>query len=123
MWTTVRITSRKAMLAPISSRSLSAQDNSPAKIAALVYSFVDGMLEKRTPHRSEHLDLLNKMTNDGTCLMGGAFADPCDGSVVFFSSRDKAQEFLESDPYFRYDLVTSYQIRDYMAVTGSLLKK
>ena len=42
----------------------------PAKLAAVVYTYVDGMLEKRAPHRSEHLALLKTMTEEGACLLG-----------------------------------------------------
>ncbi|CAM9577261.1 unnamed protein product [Discosporangium mesarthrocarpum] len=80
------------------------------------------MMEKRQPHRSNHLQLLTNMSDDGTCLLGGAFAEPCDGAVLLFSSPEKAKEFVENDPYKAAGLVTKYQIRDYMAVVGSFLQ-
>lgn len=42
----------------------------PAKLAAVVYTYVDGMVDKRGPYRSDHLDLLKTMTEEGTCLLG-----------------------------------------------------
>lgn len=42
----------------------------PTKVAAVMYTFVDGMLEKRAPYRSEHLDLLKTMSKEGDCLIG-----------------------------------------------------
>eukprot|EP00752_Nemacystus_decipiens_P007529 g6728.t1 len=94
----------------------------PAKLAAVVYTYVDGMVDKRGPYRSDHLDLLKTMTEEGTCLLGGAFVEPCDGAVILFSSPDHAQQFVDKDPYNTGGLVTKYQIRDYMAVVGTMLK-
>lgn len=42
----------------------------PTKLAAVVYTYVDGMVDKRAPYRSDHLDLLKTMTEEGTCLLG-----------------------------------------------------
>lgn len=43
---------------------------------------------------------------------GGAFIEPCDGGIVLFSSPEKAQEFVDKDPYYTAGLVTSYKVRD-----------
>lgn len=42
----------------------------PTKMAAVLYTYVDGMVDKRAPYRSDHLDLLKTMTEEGTCLLG-----------------------------------------------------
>lgn len=42
----------------------------PRKVAALMYTYVDGMLDKRGPFRSGHLDLLKTMSEEGDCLLG-----------------------------------------------------
>lgn len=42
----------------------------PKKLAAVVYTYVDGMVDKRGPYRSDHLYLLKSMTEEGTCLLG-----------------------------------------------------
>lgn len=39
-------------------------------MAAVLYTYVDGMEEKRAPHRSGHLDLLKNMSEEGSCLLG-----------------------------------------------------
>eukprot|EP00904_Undaria_pinnatifida_P004782 jgi/Undpi1/1433/HiC_scaffold_11.g04824.m1 len=92
-------------------------------MSAVMYTYVDGMMDKRSPYRSDHLALLTAMTEEGTCLLGGAFAEPCDGAVLLFSDSEQAQTFVDKDPYNTGGLVTSYQIRDYMGVVGTLLKK
>ncbi|CAM9177063.1 unnamed protein product [Laminaria digitata] len=92
-------------------------------MSAVMYTYVDGMTERRSPYRSDHLALLKVMTEEGTCLLGGAFADPCDGAVLLFSDSNQAQTFVEKDPYNIAGLIASYQIRDYMGVVGTLLQK
>ncbi|CAM9284591.1 unnamed protein product [Ectocarpus sp. 13 AM-2016] len=88
----------------------SATKGEPAKLAAVVYTYVDGMVDKRGPYRTDHLDLLKAMTEEGTCLLGGAFLEPCDGAVLLFSSPEKAQQFVDKDPYNTGGLVTKYQV-------------
>lgn len=87
-----------------------------------MYTYVDDMLDKRGPFRLGHLDLLKNMSEEGDCLLAGAFVEPCDGGIVLFCSPEKAQEFVDKDPYYMEGLVTSYKIRDYMAVVGTMMK-
>lgn len=42
-----------------------------------MYTYVDGMEEKRAPYRTAHLDLLKSMTDDGTCLLGKVAEEAC----------------------------------------------
>ena len=42
----------------------------PTKMSAVMYTYVDGMMERRSPYRSDHLALLKFMTEEGTCLLG-----------------------------------------------------
>ncbi|CAM9699760.1 unnamed protein product, partial [Phaeothamnion confervicola] len=92
----------------------------PRKFYALQYTYVSGMLEKRVPYREAHLELLNDLSSKKRCLLGGAFTDG-EGAVIFFASRPDAEGFVAKDPYSIAGLVTEFKIRDYMAVTGSLL--
>lgn len=46
----------------------------PKKVAALMYTYVDDMLDKRGPFRLGHLDLLKNMSEEGDCLLGGLSA-------------------------------------------------
>lgn len=39
-------------------------------MAAVLYTYVDGMEEKRAPHRLGHLELLKNMSDEGSCLLG-----------------------------------------------------
>lgn len=42
--------------------------------------------------------------------VAGAFVEPCDGGIVLFCSPEKAQEFVDKDPYYMEGLVTSYKV-------------
>lgn len=53
----------------------------PQKLAAVVYTYVDGMVDKRGPYRSDHLDLLKSMTEEGTCLLGDQLLLGCTTAV------------------------------------------
>ncbi|CAM9862297.1 unnamed protein product [Chrysoparadoxa australica] len=88
----------------------------PRELFMLQYSYVEGILEKRTPYREEHLSLLSD-SNSG-CALGGAFTSPPDGAALIFDTKEAAERFVEVDPYKKNGLVTEYKIRPYMAGKG-----
>jgi uncharacterized protein len=53
-------------------------------------------------------------------LLGGAFADPVDGAVLFFSthSKDVVEAFAKVDPYVTGGLVTEWTVREWTTVIG-----
>lgn len=114
---------------------------SPIKYWALRYTYVDGMLDKRTPYRQAHLEGLEResspqsvlcwelslhagMAHEGKCSLGGAFNEPCDGAVVLFDykqcTKAEVEEFARSDPYVVNGLVPEWTVSEYVAVVGSL---
>jgi uncharacterized protein YciI len=56
----------------------------------------------------------------GQLLLGGAFADPVDGAVLFFSapSKDVVEAFAKVDPYVTGGLVTEWTVREWTTVIG-----
>jgi uncharacterized protein YciI len=88
-------------------------------LAILFYEYVEGVADKRTPHRDGHLGLLRELHDDGRVKMAGAFSDPLDGAAIVFSDRKWAQEFAERDPYVANGLVTRWHIRDWNVVIGA----
>ena len=89
-------------------------------LAVLSYTYTDGMLEKRAPHRQGHLDHAKKAVDDGHMLLGGAFGD-VSGGVLLFSNIEAATGFAKSDPYVTSGLVTNWEAKDWSVVVGSLL--
>jgi len=108
----------------------------PVKFLALRYKYVEDILERRGPFRAAHIAGLQRMADEGKCLLGGAFNDPADGAVVFFDadkcSKRDVEDFanvrlsltlphsLQADPYVTNDLVPEWSVSEYMAVVGTL---
>ena len=87
----------------------------------LFYSFVEDILERRAPHREEHLALANAAHVRGELMMAGAFAEPADGAVLVFRTEDKelVKEFATRDPYVAHGLVTEWHVRPWQVVVGA----
>eukprot|EP00039_Didymoeca_costata_P020565 m.341687 g.341687 ORF g.341687 m.341687 type:complete len:137 (+) comp20355_c0_seq1:130-540(+) len=98
---------------------------SVTKFLCLRYSYVDNMLEKRTPYRADHINAVSKLDAAGKVAISGAFNEPCDGALFLFHegtiTQDEIKEFAKTDPYVVNGLVTSWQVSEYMGVRGSML--
>ena len=92
----------------------------PSRMNAQVlnYVYVDGMAEKRGPHRADHLALARAAAAAGELLIGGPFEDMEHGLMLFTSSA-AAERFAMSDPYVLNDLVPHFGIRVLSAAVGS----
>ena len=86
----------------------------------LIYKYVPDILERRPQFRGAHVGLAREYVARGELLLGGAFADPVDGAVLFFSapSRATVEKFVAADPYVTGGLVTDWQIREWTTVIG-----
>ena len=100
-----------------------ASSAAPASNAYLLLTlhYVDGMLEKRGPHREAHLAGAQRGYDDGTIVMAGALLDPVDAGVFVFKNVDEAhvKAFVEADAYYVAGLVPRYTIRPWMVVVGN----
>ena len=93
---------------------------------ALFYDYVENILEKRGPHRPDHLKYISKYVDDGRCKLGGAFADNnVDGALIIFQCDDISQveDFAKNDPYVLNGLVTNYRVRPWTVVAGDYYNK
>lgn len=88
----------------------------------LFYDYVENVVEKRAPHRAEHLRLAGEARDRGELLLGGAYADPVDGAALVFKCEDPkvVETFVEGDPYVTNGIVTSWRIRPWTVVAGTL---
>ncbi|MFO0936059.1 MAG: YciI-like protein [Gemmataceae bacterium] len=86
----------------------------------LIYDVVPNYIERRKPFREEHLAMARQSHARGELVLGGAFANPCDGAVLFFKgdSPAVAEEFAKADPYVINGLVTSWRVREWTTVIG-----
>jgi uncharacterized protein len=87
----------------------------------LIYDAADDYAAKRAPHRALHLEKARAAAARGELVLGGAFADPVDGSVLLFKAptRETAEAFARSDPYVLQGVVRSWRVREWTTVVGA----
>jgi uncharacterized protein len=84
----------------------------------LLYDLVDDYVERRAPLRADHLGLARDAHDRGDLVLAGALANPVDGAVFVFRSRESAEAFASADPYVRHGLITSWRVRPWTTVLG-----
>ncbi|NHZ64438.1 YciI-like protein [Massilia genomosp. 1] len=86
----------------------------------LCYELAPDYLETRGKYRNEHLKLAWEAQERGELIMGGAFSDPADMSVLFFQAESPAlvEAFAKADPYLLHGVVTGYKVRQWNTVVG-----
>jgi uncharacterized protein YciI len=86
----------------------------------LMYDFSPDYLERRGPFRNEHLRLAWEANDRGELLLGGALAEPADGSVLIFQGETSAaaEKFAAADPYVKNGIVTRWRVRKWTTVIG-----
>lgn len=87
-----------------------------------MYTFVEGMLTKRVPHRAAHLAYVDKFEKDGRLVAGGAWEDGSGGMIVLRTGADDAHSFIRDDPYVTAGLVTRSEVRPWLVVLGTAKK-
>ncbi|RKP52525.1 YciI-like protein [Trinickia fusca] len=86
----------------------------------LFYEVAPDYLERRGQFRAEHLTYAWQAVARGELVLGGALADPVDGSLLLFDceSPDVLEQFARNDPYVRNGVVTGWKIRPWTTVVG-----
>jgi len=87
---------------------------------ALFYETVDNYLERRAPHREEHLAYATAAHARGELVLGGAFDEPADGALLIFAGDTPAvaEEFARNDPYVRNGCIAEWKVRPWVVVIG-----
>ncbi len=88
----------------------------------LFYDVVDRYAERRAPFRAAHLAHARQAVERGELVLGGALANPVDGTVLLFKSASPAaaESFARHDPYVLNGLVTAWRVREWTTVVGEL---
>ena len=88
----------------------------------LFYDVVENYAERRVPFRAAHLAHAKQALASGDLVLGGAFANPIDGTVLLFrgSSSAVAEAFAKTDPYVTNGLITKWRVREWTTVVGDL---
>ncbi len=84
----------------------------------LLYTYVEDILERRAPHREEHLARIAAEREAGHLLVAGAIGDPPSGAAIGLRdvSRDYVERFVAGDPYVTAGLVTGWRIEPWAVV-------
>ncbi len=88
----------------------------------LFYEVVENYVERRAPFRAAHLAHARRAVDRGDLVLGGAFANPVDGTCLLFkgASPAVAEAFAQDDPYVINHLVTKWRVREWTTVVGEL---
>jgi uncharacterized protein YciI len=84
----------------------------------LLYDYPDDVLERRAPHRDEHLELVRQWKEDGRLLLAGAIGDPVSGGALAFRVEDEADidDFMNADPYVREGVIVGHRVEPWKVV-------
>jgi uncharacterized protein len=87
----------------------------------LFYTTADDYLERRVPHRAEHLAHARAAHARGDLLLAGALTDPPDRALLVFTADSPAvaEEFARNDVYVREGVVTAWTVRPWTVVIGA----
>lgn len=88
---------------------------------ALLYDYVENVIERRAPFRETHLAHARAATERGELLLGGAFGDVPDGAILAFRAPEQSivEEFARADPYVKNGIVAKWRVRPWNVVIGA----
>jgi uncharacterized protein len=79
----------------------------------LFYESSPDVLIKAPLHISAHRALWAEFAADGRLLMVGPFANPHEGAMGIFTTREAAEEFAKLDPFIEYGVVKAWYVREW----------
>ncbi len=91
-------------------------------ICTLTYTYVDGMLERRKPHRADHLGRVERFSAERGLVIAGATGNPPTGALFVFEDDEdpaaEAQAFVDGDPYVAAGLVVESSVDPWTVVAS-----
>ena len=82
----------------------------------MFYEVAPDGLPKARMHYEAHRARLNDFHGRGSLLMAGPFANPAEGAMGVFTSREAAEEFIQGDPFVINGVVAKWSLRDWNEV-------
>jgi uncharacterized protein YciI len=79
----------------------------------LYYVSADDVREKAPLHFAAHAARWKQFQAEGTLLMVGPFANPEEGAMAIFTTREAAESFAKDDPFVKNGVVKSWVIREW----------
>ena len=80
------------------------------------YESAENVLEKAPAHYPAHSERVDEFHARGTLLLTGTFADPQEGAMAIFRTREAAEEFIAGDPFVLHGVVRRSEIREWNEV-------
>jgi len=75
----------------------------------------EGMVKARENFPA-HRARLDEFHARGTLLMAGPWANPMEGALAVFTSREAAEEFVQGDPFVQNGVVAKWTLREWNEV-------
>ena len=82
----------------------------------VLYESADNVVEKAPAHFPAHSERVDEFHARGTLLLTGTFADPQEGAMAIFTTREAAEEFIDGDPFVLNGVVRRFEIREWNEV-------
>jgi uncharacterized protein YciI len=82
----------------------------------LWYQSASDVREKAPLHFAAHRAHWERFLQDGTLLMIGPFANPEEGSMAVFSTREAAEDFARNDPFVTNGVASNWVVREWNEV-------
>lgn len=97
-------------------------ETEPVSVCLLTYEYVADIVERRAPHREDHLAHVRRFAEERGLAVGGAVGDPPTGALFVFEHEAdpaaEASEFAAGDPYVAAGLVTAQRIEPWAVVAN-----
>ena len=79
----------------------------------LYYQSSPEVLEKAPIHGAAHRARWQQFLDAGTLLMIGPFANPQEGAMGIFTTREAAEQFARGDPFVLNGVVSQWVVREW----------
>ncbi len=79
----------------------------------LYYQSSPDVLEKAPLHAAAHRARWQEFASEGTLLMVGPFANPQEGAMGIFTTREAAERFAKDDPFVVNGVVSNWVVREW----------
>ena len=80
----------------------------------LFYESAPDVATKAPLYAAEHTARWHGIRERGELLMIGPFANPAEGAMGIFTTREAAEAFVSGDPFVRNGVVVSWRIAEWM---------
>jgi uncharacterized protein YciI len=85
----------------------------------LYYQSSPDVLAKAPLYGEAHRARWKQFLDNGTLLMIGPFANPKEGAMGIFTTREAAENFAKEDPFVLNGVVSHWVIREWMEAIAS----